>query len=187
MDRPAFPTGANLCENAVTRRLPRRRQYGGPLSDHPTRTALQRFLLGTLPVTELQPVVRHLMHGCESCRRVMAPFAAAVLPQPYEWNGAVELRRPAEPSEHTYDGAFARAEAAARGWGAMLERERQEARAKVPEILAQQTADGRGLALRHEPDFWTLGLVEELLARSRALRHENPAATVQYAELAKLA
>jgi tetratricopeptide (TPR) repeat protein len=117
----------------------------------------------------------------------MAPFATAALPQLYELKGALEPRGPADLSAHTYDGAFARAEAAARSWGAMLERERQEARAKVPEMLAQQTADGRGLALRREPDFWTLGLVEELLTRSRELRHESPAATVQYAELAKLA
>src|SRR6185295_16811609 len=34
---------------------------------------------------------------------------------------------------------------------------------------------------------WTVGLVEELLERSRAMRHENADATVQFAQLARLA
>jgi tetratricopeptide (TPR) repeat protein len=92
----------------------------------------------------------------------------------------------ADLSPHTYDGAFARAEAAARQWCSTLEQERQEGRAKIAMVLAQQTADG-GLPLHHAPEFWTLGLVEELLACSRAKRHENVAATVQYAQLARLA
>ncbi|MEA2694692.1 MAG: hypothetical protein QOJ16_4079 [Acidobacteriota bacterium] len=153
---------------------------------HPTRTTLERFLLGTLPKAELPAVVQHLIAGCQPCRQVLAPLAATDLPRYLEKGCPPSGERTADFSPRTYDGAFARAEAAARQWRSTLEREREEGREKIAMILAQQTADG-GLPLHHGPEFWTLGLVEELLACSCAKRHENVAATVQYAQLAKLA
>jgi tetratricopeptide (TPR) repeat protein len=157
------------------------------LSSHPNRTTLERFLLGSLPAAELPTVIGHLIAGCARCRKVLAPLAAVVLPKHLGGNRRAPQEKTLDFSEHTYDRAFARAEAKALAWGIAIERERQEAPGKIHEILAQQTADGRGLALRREPGFWTLGVVEELLARSRELRHENPPATIQYALLAKLA
>lgn len=39
-------------------------------SRHPTRQALESFVLGRLEPTETRGVVRHLLTGCEECRRV---------------------------------------------------------------------------------------------------------------------
>src|SRR6202000_2949596 len=136
--------GCNLCENsAIRQRLTK--QHGGLLSHHPARTTLQRFLLGGLTASEVPPVVQHLIGGCVRCRQLLKPFAEAALPQPAK--SSPRRRGPAEFPMQTYDKTFAQAEAAARARSATLEQERQEAQSKVPEILAQQTADGRGLAL----------------------------------------
>jgi tetratricopeptide (TPR) repeat protein len=158
----------------------------GPLRRHPTRSTLERFLLGTLAEAERRAVVRHLLPGCASCRQAMAAVAATVLPRYLKKGCLPRAKGAADFSTHIYDRAFARAEAAARRWRSALEEERREARGKIPVILAQQTEDG-GLPRHHGPEFWTLGLVEELLACSCALRHENVAATLQYAQLARLA
>jgi tetratricopeptide (TPR) repeat protein len=160
------------------------------LRHHPNRSTLESFLLGTLPKSDLLAVVRHLVSGCKLCSQALAPLAAVSL-QRYVEKSRPLRRQPAadfapRTSPRTYDGAFARAEAGAREWQSAFEREREEGRAKVLMVLAQQTADG-GLPVHHGPEFWTVGLVEELLERSRGLRHENVASTVQYAQLARLA
>jgi tetratricopeptide (TPR) repeat protein len=155
------------------------------LRHHPNRTTLESFLLGTLPKSDLLAVVRHLVSGCKLCRQALAPLAAMSLQRYVEKNRPLRRQRPAELSPRTYDRVFSRAEATAREWQSDFQREREEGRAKVLVVLAQQTADG-GLPVHHGPEFWTMGLVEELLERSRAMRHENAEATVQFAQLARL-
>jgi tetratricopeptide (TPR) repeat protein len=48
------------------------------LTDHPTPAALEAFLRSQLAPRERSAVLAHLLHGCESCREVMAPLAGVL-------------------------------------------------------------------------------------------------------------
>jgi tetratricopeptide (TPR) repeat protein len=48
------------------------------VSSHPTSTALEAFLLGRLDGFERRAVVAHLLQGCRSCQRILAPLTRAL-------------------------------------------------------------------------------------------------------------
>jgi hypothetical protein len=43
---------------------------GDPGDYHPSPDLLRRFVSGLLAGTECQPMVRHLLRGCPSCRKI---------------------------------------------------------------------------------------------------------------------
>lgn len=55
------------------------------MPSHPTSSALESFLLGKLAEAERKSVVAHLVRGCRSCQRALAPLVGALFePEPAE-------------------------------------------------------------------------------------------------------
>jgi tetratricopeptide (TPR) repeat protein len=52
------------------------------MSEHPTAAELEGLVRGDLTRDQARWVVRHLLHGCESCRAQIAPYAAQLLAGP---------------------------------------------------------------------------------------------------------
>ena len=135
---------------------------------HPTPDELTALTRGALAPRRALEVTMHLLEGCPSCRPVVLP--------PIE---ILETPRAAEaaPAASDYDKVVERALAAA-----LRQRESyQGEREHVRRLVAELAAGGRGATaeiLRRESGA---PLVEALLERSWALRHEDPAQTAELA------
>jgi tetratricopeptide (TPR) repeat protein len=136
------------------------------LTDHPTQEELQDFVRGTLGRERAGAVLRHVLRGCRACYPETAEPLALITPSIKDYDAAI-------------DRAFETARAFQRKW----ESERQ----KVQRILARMDRQGdEDLSSLSAADFGPV-LVEALLERSWALRHENPARMRDLAFLAKMA
>jgi hypothetical protein len=142
---------------------------------HPDRATLEAFLRSTLPASETKAVLAHLVGGCQPCRQAMAPFTVPMFePAPKE--------PPALTQEVStaYDVAIAAAFATASRMAAVLLPQGEYLESKLARLL-------QGSPLPEEPGFWTWALCQELLERSRALRHDDPARMLELAKLARQA
>ncbi len=148
----------------------------GERSHHPRATELEAFLLGQLPPREAVGVVAHLLTGCASCRKQMAPLAGVVLTPNLIPDQAVEVG-----SE--YDFPLFRAFAAARRYAACLAREQREAeRDRVdPPLREVPRPAALGAGSQAERDWERC---EQILARCRELHQGEPEARVAAASLA---
>lgn len=154
------------------------------MSHHPTRALLEGFRRGKLSRGEMRLVLPHLMQGCDRCRRALAELARA------SRRGRAGKLSP--DLDAAYDAAFSAAFRTVRARARDLDRERAEAGLRAEDLLrlAAGTA-GSGTAgparAASGPGFWTWGVCEALIERCRALSHEDPAAMIRAAELARLA
>jgi tetratricopeptide (TPR) repeat protein len=129
------------------------------VNEHPTAAELRGFLEGQLTPERRRVVITHLLQGCEVCSSI-ASNAFGYLPVgPNDYDAVTQkvVRR------------FSRA----------VKREREKAREVVAHLEQGEIAN-----LRRR--FHGLALYEELLARSWALRHENPSKMIELARHATL-
>lgn len=136
------------------------------MTDHPTSEELDDFARGSLDRKHAAAVLRHLLRGCRTCRP--------------------ELREPlrlALPSIEDYDAAIERAFATARA----VHRKQESDRRGVQRIVERLEREGEeSLGSLSPADVGPI-LIEALLQRSWALRHENPARMRDLAHLAQMA
>ena len=140
------------------------------MSDHPSPAEMSAFARGELPLQLSGAVVRHLIGGCEICLAA-APSLFGLQTRPAE---------PEPDEDAAYDAAIDRAIAAVR----RHEREAQLWETRVREIVARLEAGGTDILAKLSRKDLGLPLVEALLARSWAVRHDDPARMVELARLA---
>lgn len=134
------------------------------MTDHPGSEELAGLVRGTLPDPRIREVVRHLLLPCPPCAAVMAEL----------------IQNPEPVPEDQYDAALDRALQTALQHEKSL-RERKAEVARLEEVLAR----GGPLAVADLPfDVDPLVLIDALLARSWAVRHDKPGEMVQLADLA---
>ncbi|MEA2563223.1 MAG: hypothetical protein QOH06_4727 [Acidobacteriota bacterium] len=136
------------------------------MTDHPTPEDLKDFVRGKLDRERAGIVLRHVLRGCRTCRPEVA-----------------EPLTPVTPSIEDYDAAIDRAFASARAFHRKQESERQE----LQRILAKLNRKGDEDLSSLSPAKYGPILVEALLERSWALRHEDPGRMRDLAHLAKIA
>lgn len=155
------------------------------MSHHPSAASLEGFRRGKLPRAEMRLVLGHLLAGCPSCRRALAELAHRAHPP----RGAAL----SPEADAAYDAAMSSAFRVAFERSRELARERAEAGQRADDLLrlaAGMPEPPPALRLPgggFRAGFWTWGLCESLLERSRALRWEDAAGMVRAAELARLA
>jgi tetratricopeptide (TPR) repeat protein len=137
------------------------------LTDHPGSEELAELVRGALSDLRMREVVRHVLLPCPPCAAVIAEL----------------MQRAADPEpvpEEEYDAAMDRALQTALLHEQGLRRRKAEAE-RLEAVLAR---DGMNAIpdLPFETD--PLALIDALLARSWALRHDDPGKMVQFADLA---
>jgi hypothetical protein len=144
------------------------------LNDHPDREELSALLTGDLPARRADAVILHLLQPCESCL-AEAPLPLRVL------LGAEPARTlPTAAEEKACEAAIHRAIHRALREEHHLREQREQA-----DRAATVLASGGFEAMQKLPRrMSTLAKMEALLARSWALRHDNPALMVQFATAA---
>jgi tetratricopeptide (TPR) repeat protein len=146
---------------------------------HPRREALEGFLLSRLPAAEAKALVSHLLGGCERCQDEMSPLATSM----FTPDTAPEPRLSAS-EENAYDLAISAAFTKALARDQALTAGRESAEHRAEEIL-RAVHRSEAPALPEGAISW--GLCELLLAKSRELRHTDPAGMLQLADLARRA
>lgn len=137
------------------------------MTHHPGSEELAGLVRGTLPDPRMREVVRHLLLPCPPCAAVMAELIQ-------------QVEKPEPVPEDQYDAALDRALQTALQYEKSL-RQRKAEVARLEEILAR----GGPLAVAHLPfDVDPFVLIDALLARSWAVRHDKPGEMVQLADLA---
>jgi tetratricopeptide (TPR) repeat protein len=129
------------------------------VNEHPTAAELRGFLEGQLTPERRRVVIAHLLQGCEACS-LRAGNAFGYLP--------------VDPAD--YDAVTTKI---FKRFSRAMKRERERAREVVDHLEQGEIA-----TLRKR--FRGLALFEELLARSWALRHENPNKMIKLARHATL-
>ncbi len=146
---------------------------------HPRREALEGFLLSRLPASEAKALVSHLLGGCERCQDEMSPLATSM----FTPDTAPEPRLSAS-EENAYDLAISAAFTKALARDQALTAGRESAERRAEETL-RAVHRSEAPALPEGAISW--GFCELLLAKSRELRHTDPAGMLQLADLARRA
>jgi tetratricopeptide (TPR) repeat protein len=137
------------------------------VNDHPTSAELDGFVWNRLPAEHVRAVLLHLLRGCETCLSAIAPHIAGLLGLAEPPDVTLSSLEEAE-YDAAIDRAFARVLKAEKPWE---ERKREALAVPLGSASGEIPRDlGRGI-----PDF------EALLARSWALRLEDPAEMVRLA------
>lgn len=124
------------------------------MSEHPTPAELEAFVGGSLPEGRFRKVTHHLLGACASCN-------ASLLAQ--------HQRLTELPVAEVYDAALDRAFSRARNYKRHLRREELRGR-KVAALLE---AGGLEALLAADLPFRGSGMLEALLERSWAVRHDD--------------
>lgn len=132
------------------------------MNEHPTPTELEAFVAGGLPAGCFRKVTRHLLGSCASCNANLA---------------AHHQRLTDSPAEESYDTALDRAFSRARDYKRHLQREELRGR-KVAALLQE---GGLKALLAADVPLRGSGMLEALLERSWAVRHEDPREMVSLA------
>ncbi len=143
------------------------------MSDHPTAHELAGLGRGEVSPERSKEIIFHVLAGCSGCLRVIVKRA-------YQIPGEPE-RPPADDAE--YDAAIERVFNVVR----QTERKLRRRRAEVRKIVAGLEEHGIEALYRLTPRQVGLPLIEALLERSWAVRHDAPPRMVELAELARLA
>lgn len=130
---------------------------------HPTPDELSALARGALAPQRSLEVTLHLLGGCRSCRPVVFPTMEAV--------------EAAAPPPGDYDKVVERALAAALRQRESYQGEREQVRRIVAKLAEGGRAAIEGVVRRESG----APLIEALLERSWALRHEDPALTAELA------
>ncbi len=141
------------------------------MNDHPTSAELDGFVWNRLPAEHTRAVLLHLLRGCETCLSAIAPHIAGLLGLAEPPDVTLSSLEEAE-YDAAIDRAFTKVLKAETPWE---ERKREALAVPLGSASGEIPRDlGRGI-----PDF------EALLARSWALRLEDPAEMVRLAEEAR--
>ena len=143
------------------------------MSDHPSPAEMSAFVRGELPLKRSSQVLRHLLQGCEVC------LAAAPAAFDLHLPAAASAPQGEDPYDAVIDRAIAKALRYEKSWRRKDERSRQ--------IVARLEAGGPAALEGLSRNDRGLPLVEALLERSWAVRHDDPAQMVDLARLATLA
>jgi tetratricopeptide (TPR) repeat protein len=146
---------------------------------HPRRETLEGFLLSRLPASEAKALVSHLLGGCERCQDEMSPLATSM----FTPDTAPEPRLSTQ-EEDAYDLAISAAFTKALARDQALTAGRESAERRAEEAL-HAVRRSEAPALPEGAISW--GLCELLLAKSRELRHSDPAGMLHLADLARRA
>ncbi len=147
---------------------------GKDLDEHPSPTELEDFVWGFLRAGRARAVASHLAGGCADCR-------ATVSPHLWRLGRSEPPERVLTPAEDAaYDDVMDRA------FSVVLEKAAELRQKRRREALALLVEAGLEELPEVPPDLKGAPLVEALLERSWALRHEEPQEMVQLAELARL-
>ena len=167
------------------------------MHDHPSAASLESFLLGELPPWEVKEVVAHLARGCRRCEAKVEGLSLRLFGEAAE--------APAVASEAEYDGAIDRAVAAALAAATAAAHAANAANAANTANTAGSSSEGAGKAraaaprpldrellarVRQPPPIapaCPAPLCEELIAKSRACRHDDPQRMIHFAKLARFA
>jgi hypothetical protein len=132
------------------------------LSEHPTLAELEAFAAGGLSAGRSRKVVRHLLRSCAACNAALATHHQQLA---------------ASPAANSYDAELDRAFSRARDYKRY--RRREELRGhKVAALLKE---GGLEALLAADLPFRGSGMLEALLERSWAVRHESPREMVSLA------
>jgi tetratricopeptide (TPR) repeat protein len=150
------------------------------LRQHPSAESLTSFLLGELPPWEIKDVVAHLARGCRHCEAKVEALSLQLFGD--------AAQAPPVASEEEYDGAIDRAFAAALAAHAAAPRE-ERPRTLERELLARAECLARAgsAAKRSSERMREAPLCEELMAKSRACRNDDPQRMIHFARLARFA
>lgn len=133
------------------------------MTDHPTPEDLKEFVRGKLDRKRAGIVLRHLLRGCRTFHPEVAEPLALITPSIEDYDAAI-------------DRAFANVQA--------FHRKQESQRQELQRIVAN--LDDEDLSSLSPAKYGPI-LVEALLERSWALRHEDPARMRDLAHLAKIA
>ncbi len=135
-------------------------------------------MCGNLSAERTRAVVAHLVRGCATCGRALAPDLAVLFAR----EDRLELPvAPAETYDEAIDRAFATVRAVARDLPAI--RSAEQRKREAVDLLASRGLAGLGEA---PESLQGLPLFEALLERSWVLRYENPGEMVELARSAAL-
>jgi len=143
------------------------------MSGHPSREALEGFLLSLLPVSEAQAVAGHLLKGCQRCQRDMAMISSTLFD---EEDTDLEVDLSAD-LEAAYDRAITLAMSKAVRTVESLNRQRDESSEQV-DTLTREVLAGREVSFDGPI---SVGLCEALLDRSFELRESDLKAMLRLA------
>jgi tetratricopeptide (TPR) repeat protein len=147
------------------------------MSYHPDRQALERFTRGEVFRHEERRIVEHLRSGCRTCQReldLLLPLADGPSPElPRDGREGNVLGSPLPRIDvQRLKQQLGR-----------IQREREEAPARVDELLALSPRD-RHAATRSDRRYWTLPICDRLIDRSFWAGFHDPARASELAELA---
>lgn len=135
------------------------------MTDHPSQEELKAFVRGELDRGRARAVVRHALRGCETCSPELAEPLALLSPAVEDYDAAI-------------DRAFAAAKAFQRKW--------EQERKAVRRLVVRLEKEGEDAVDSLPPSAYGPVLVEALLERSWALRHEVPGTMRDLAHMATL-
>lgn len=146
--------------------------------NHPTHELLEQFMLGELSAAENRNVVRHLLSGCQDCRRVTSRYLptseggiAPVHDSPWE-----------DTSANRETQAFNRILSKLQAREASLAEERLAAPALLDELMSHPPTH-RLLLARNSRRYQSWSLCELLLEKTRVSAIRNPGEGVELGSL----
>jgi tetratricopeptide (TPR) repeat protein len=143
------------------------------LSKHPTPSEIEDFVQGRLAPSLFLRIARHLLRGCPSCNALLAPHYQGL---------ATCVSVPSPDAVTVHDEILDRAFSLLRPYRRYLRRE--EIRRKKIAAMLSAGEEPEALIHRPNPQFKGLGVVQALLDRSWAVRHESPKEMVRLAQIA---
>ncbi|MEA2691009.1 MAG: hypothetical protein QOJ16_396 [Acidobacteriota bacterium] len=153
------------------------------MHEHPSAASLKSFLLGELPPWEIKDVVAHLARGCRHCEAKVEALSLRLF-------GAAAAQAPPVASEAEYDGAIDRAFAAALAAHAANVANPAAPKEERPRTLERELlarAEGLAHAVPTATRRREAPLCEELIAKSRACRNDDPQRMIHFAQRARFA
>ena len=143
------------------------------MSKHPTPSEIEDFVQGRLAPSLFPRIARHLLRGCPSCNTLLAPHYQGLV---------TSIAAPSPDAVTVHDEILDRAFSLLRPYQRYLRRE--EIRRKKIAAMLSAGEEPEALINRSDPQFKGLGVVQALLDRSWAVRHESPKEMVRLARLA---
>ncbi|HYO14491.1 MAG TPA: hypothetical protein VE685_14945, partial [Thermoanaerobaculia bacterium] len=152
------------------------------VEDHPTQEALEGFLLGQLPASEMRSVLRHLLTGCFLCQQVTVGLWE---PEEEAFDDVLALSEAGESGQalDEYDEVFDRVFARVATKEAVAARER-EVGCELFDELMQHPAARQHLLVRNSARFRHRMLCEQIVQESFTTGFKDVARSLELARLA---
>jgi tetratricopeptide (TPR) repeat protein len=153
------------------------------MTDHPTPTTLEQFILGQLSTTEMREIAFHLLNGCTQCQQ-----ATSTLWEPadsFEDPRILEIPGEDEESEDGYDAVLDRVFETVAATEAAFAAQRLQARSLLAE-LTRVPAERQHLLVSNSRRFRSRALCDLLVDESHETGFQDPGRAVELARLAIL-